>query len=77
MGSGAFCGLEQAERGVQASASWAEGGRWATREWARGRKGRVGCWGAWAGLTLGFLGRVLGFSWAGGFGLLGSFPFYF
>ena len=26
-------------------------------------------------VALGFLGRVLGFSWAGGFGLLGSFPF--
>jgi hypothetical protein len=38
-------------------------------------EGELGCWGAWAGLTLGFLGRVLGFSWAGGFGLLGSFPF--
>ena len=80
-------GLKRREGG---SACWAAGagegeecdaGRVAVAEKrARGGGkggGELGCWGAWAGLTLGFLGRVLGFSWAGGFGLLGSFPFYF
>ena len=60
--------------GERAAMRWAERLCRVEREFARAAL--VGPSGAdW--VALGFLGRVLGFSWAGGFGLLGSFLFFY
>ena len=48
-------------------------GPWDAGDWlGRRKKKKRADW-----VALGFLGRVLGFSWAGGFGLLGSFLFFY